>query len=138
MSTNITSFDDLITAARRESEPQRLLFVFTRVELPQDCTPAQRARFEAGAGGALTPLACLDKASEELGTFGELLEESRQFVQEWTIVFVAALSGKNGRATTSENAEAPLNEMVASIKTGNVGGFIAFDVNGFPVMLSAS
>jgi len=138
MSTNITNFDDLIAAARREPEPQRLLFVFTRAELPEDCTTAQRARFEAGAGGALTPLACLDKVPEELGTFGELLEESRQFLQDWTIVFVAALSGKGGLVTSSEDAEGPLNKMVESIKAGMVSSFIAFDIDGLPVMLTAS
>jgi hypothetical protein len=138
MNTSISSFEDLIAVARRQPEPQRLLFVFTRVELPEDCTAEQRSRFEAGVGGALTPLACLDKTPEELGAFRELLDESRQFVQDWTIVFVAALSGKSGRAPSSEDAEAPLNKMVESIKAGTVGMFVSFDVNGDPVVLSAS
>ncbi|WP_438391982.1 ribonucleotide reductase subunit alpha [Caballeronia sp. DA-9] len=138
MSTSISSFEDLVTAARQQAQPQRLLFVFTRVELPEDCTPEQRTRFESGVGGALTPLACLDKTPEELGGFDELLEESRQVLQDWTIVFVAALSGKNGHAPSSENAEAPLNKMVESIKAGTVGMFVSFDVDGLPVLLSAS
>lgn len=138
MSTSITNFDDLIATAHQQPEPQRLLFVFTRVELPDDATSEQRARFEAGEGGNLTPLACLDKAPEELGTFEALLAESRQFIQDWTIVFVAALSGKGGLATRSEDAEGPLNNMVASIKVGAINGFISFDINGQAVMLSAS
>ena len=36
------------------------------VELPDDATPAQRARFEAGQGGALVPLMCVDKTPQEL------------------------------------------------------------------------
>jgi hypothetical protein len=138
MIMSISSFEDLVTVARQQAEPQRLLFVFTRVELPEDCTPEQRMRFEAGVGGALTPLACLDKTPEELGAFDELLEESRQFLQDWTIVFVAALSGKNGRAPTSEETEAPLNNMVESIKAGTVGVFVSFGFDGQPVILSAS
>jgi hypothetical protein len=67
--------------------------------------------------------------------FSELLEESRQFLQDWTIVFVAALSGENGRAPKPEEAEAPLNRTVASIKAGTVGAFIPFDVRGEPVVL---
>ncbi len=134
MSTHISSFDDLVRAARLQTEPQRLLFVFTRVELPDDCTPQQQASFEAGRGGALTPLICLDKTPEELGVFSELLEESRPFLQDWTIVFVAALSGKNGHAPNTEDAEAPLNRMVESIKAGTVGTFIPFDVHGEPVV----
>ena len=33
---NIASFDDLLVAARQQPEPQRLLFVFAGVELPND------------------------------------------------------------------------------------------------------
>ncbi|CAN7300940.1 MULTISPECIES: ribonucleotide reductase subunit alpha [unclassified Caballeronia] len=135
---DISSFDDLVRAARLQTEPQRLLFVFTQVALPEDCTPEQRATFEAGHGGTLTPLICLDKTPEELGDFSELLEESRQFILEWTIVFVAALSGRNGRHPTPEEAEAPLNRMVESIKAGAVGAFIPFDTHGQPVLLDHS
>jgi len=53
---NISSFDDLLRAAREQPEPQRLLFVFANAVLPEDSTPEQRARFEAGESGALAPL----------------------------------------------------------------------------------
>jgi hypothetical protein len=135
---SISSFDDLIRVARQQPEPQRLLFVFTAVELPDDSTPEQRARFEAGNGGALTPLMCVDKTLEELGTFNDLLEESRQVLQEWKIVFVAALSGNNGRVPRSEDAEAALNRMVESIKAGSIGSFIPFDAHGQPVLFGPS
>ena len=135
---SISSFDDLIRVARQQPEPQRLLFVFTKVELPDDCTPEQRARFEAGKGGVLTPLMCVDKTLEELGTFSDLLEESRRVLQEWTIVFVAALSGNNGRVPRSEDAEAALNRMVESIKAGSIGSFIPFDAHGQPVLFGPS
>jgi len=138
MGTSISSFDDLIRVALQQPDPQRLLFVFTRMELPDDCTSEQRAAFEAGVGGTLTPLICLDKTPEELSTFSQLLEESRQFLQEWTIVFVAALSGKGGCAPTSEEAEAPLNKMVESIKAGSAGMFIPFDMHGQPVLFGPS
>jgi hypothetical protein len=60
---NISSFDDLLCAARAQTEPQRLLFVFTKVTLPDDSTPEQQARFQTGEGGALEPLMCVDKAA---------------------------------------------------------------------------
>ncbi|CAB3741681.1 hypothetical protein LMG22037_06518 [Paraburkholderia phenoliruptrix] len=134
----ISSFDELIRVARQQPEPQRLLFVFTTVELPDDCTPEQQARFHAGQGGALTPLMCVDKTPEEIGTFSDLLEESRQVLQEWEIVFVAALSGKNGCVPRTEDAEAPLNSMVESIKAGSIGMFIPFDSHGQPVLFGPS
>ena len=130
---NISSFDDLLCAAREQSEPQRLLFVFANAVLPDDSTPEQRARFEAGQGGALTPLMSVAKTPEELGTFAALVEESRQFGRDWAIVFVASLSGRDGRAPTSEEADQSLQRMIESIKTGLFGSFIPFDRQGQPM-----
>ena len=133
-SLNISTFDDLLRAAREQPEPQRLLFVFAGAELPEDSTPEQRRRFDAGAGGALIPLMCVDKTPDELGTFSELVEESRSLGPEWTIVFVASLAGQRGHTPTSEDAEAPLQSMVESIKSGSHRSFIPFDRDGRPVL----
>jgi hypothetical protein len=133
---NISSFDDLLRAAREQSEPQRLLFVFANAELPDDSTPEQRARFEAGQGGALTPLMSADKTPEELGSFAALVEESREFGRDWAIVFVASLSGRDGRAPTSEEADRSLHRMIESIKTGSFGSFIPFDRQGQPMLFN--
>jgi hypothetical protein len=129
----ITSFDDLLRAARQHAEPQRLLFVFMGAELPEDSTPEQRRRFAAGAGGALVPLMCVDKAPDELTTFAALGEESRRSGPEWTIVFVAGVAGQRGRALTHDDAEAPLRRMVDAIKAGSHESFIPFDRGGQPV-----
>ncbi len=131
---SINTFDDLLSAARQQPEPQRLLFVFAGAELPGDSTPEQRRRFEAGAGGALVPLMCVDKTPDELGKFAALVAESRLMGPGWTIVFVASLSGRGGRAPTREDAEAPLQGMVESIKAGSHGSYIPFDRNGRPVL----
>ena len=133
---NISSFDELLRAAREQSEPQRLLFVFANAVLPDDSTPEQRVRFEAGQGGALTPLMSVDKAPEELGTFATLVEESRQFGHDWAIVFVASLSGRDGRAPTSKEADQSLQRMIESIKTGLFDSFIPFDRQGQPMLFN--
>lgn len=135
---DISSFDDLLLAARQQPEPQRLLFVFTGVELPADATPAQRARFEAGQGGALVPLMCVDKTPQELASFATLVDEARQFTapgHDWVMVFAAAMSGTLNRAPTTEDAEAPLQRMVDAIKQGALGAYIPFDRQGLPVRL---
>ena len=126
----ISSFEDLLRAAREQPEPQRLLFVFARAELPEGGTAEQRARFDAGAGGALAPLMCADKPPEELSTFAALAEESQQFGHDWSIVFAASLPGRNGRAPTSKEADHPFERMVESIKAGAFGAFLAFDRQG--------
>lgn len=132
---NISSFDDLLQAARQQTEPQRLLFVFAGADLPEDSTPTQREQFLAGQGGALVPLMYVDKTPEELRTFADLVQESHQFGKEWSIVFAAALSGSGGLAPTSQAAEKPLERMVEAIKAGTLGTFIPFDRQGQPVML---
>lgn len=132
---NISSFDDLLQAARAQPEPQRLLFVFAGVELPDDATPAQRQRFEAGQGGALVPLMCVHKRPDELASFGALTLESSQFGHDWGIVFAAALSGTLSRAPTSEDAEEPLQRMVEAIKRGDHGAYIPFDPQGHAVQM---
>ena len=131
----IASFDDLLQAARQQSEPQRLLFVFANAERPQEGTPEQHARFEAGQGGALAPLMCVDKTPQELDSFEALVEESRQLGEDWAIVFVAAMSGRDGRPPTSKEAETPLQRMVEAVKTGSVGSYIPFDRHGEPVQI---
>jgi hypothetical protein len=133
---NIESFDDLLRAARSQPEPQRLLFVFAGAELPEDSTPEQRARYQAGEGGSLTPMMSVDKSPGELESFAALAEEAGQFGRDWAIVFVASLSGRGGRAPSGAEAGQSLERMIASIKAGAVGAFIPFDRNGDPVLLS--
>ena len=132
----ISTFDDLLQAARAQPQPQRLLFVFAGVELPDDATPAQRARFEAGQGGALHPLMCVDKRPDEVASFAMLVEEASAFGQNnWGMVFAAAMSGTVNRAPTSEDAEAPLQAMVEAIKRGEHGSYIPFDKQGQTVQI---
>ena len=131
---SISSFDDLLRTARQQPEPQRLLFVFTGAELPEDSTPEERKRFAAGAGGALVPLMCVDKTPDELTTFAALVEESHAAGPEWTVVFVAGLAEQGGRVLTHHDAEVPLQRMVDAIKAGSHGSFIPFDRDGQPVL----
>jgi len=132
---NIASFEDLLTAARQQPQPQRLLFVFAAAELPEGSSPEQVQRFQAGQGGALTPLMCVDKTPDEIASFDALVQESQQFGQAWTLVFVSSLSGRDGCAPSSQDADAPLQRMVQAIKAGTLGQFIPFNPQGEPVAL---
>jgi hypothetical protein len=131
----ISSFDDLLGAARLQPEPQRLLFVFAVSELPDGSSDAERARYEAGEGGALTPQVCADKTPDELTDFAALLRESQQFAPQWVIVFVAALSGRAGLAASSEDAAPVLERMVDAVRNGRLDGLIPFDRSGHAVDL---
>ncbi|WP_282040544.1 ribonucleotide reductase subunit alpha [Halomonas alimentaria] len=131
----ITNFSDLLSEARLQPDAQRLLFVFTRAELPDNPSVEQRARFEQGEGGVLTPVLCVDKTPEELSDMAALVAESRNTGVEWDIVFVGALSGRGSEAPASEQAEAQLERMVESLKMGNVDQFLALDRQGEAVRI---
>jgi hypothetical protein len=128
---NIQTFDDLLSAARSQPLPQRLLFVFAGVELPDDATPTQRLEFERGEGGALAPQMGLD----ELESFNQLVQEAEAFGQPWGMVFAAALAGTPGRQPGSAEAEQPLQDMVEAIRQGQLHAFIPFNPRGEAVAL---
>lgn len=135
---NISSYEDLLNAANMQATPQRLLFVFTRAELPGESTKDQQEQFKARTGGALTPVMTVDKLASERNTFANLVEESRQMKQDWDIVFVAGMSAKSGDITESAEAEEPLKEMVKSIQVGSISNYLAFNLEGEMVRLRAS
>jgi len=126
----LETYRDFIEAAQSQSEPQRLLFVFTRRELPEDATEAQKTQFAAGEGGHLAPVLCVDKLPQQVPTIKKLTRESEQTGQDWDIAFVASMSGAAGQAPTSEQADQPLKMMVDSVKQGMISNFLAFDKTG--------
>jgi len=132
---NIESFDDLLQAARGQPEPQQLLFVFAGAELPAGASAEQRARYEAGEGGELAPLMCVDKAATELTGFDALCAEAALAGPPWAIVFSAALSGRNGRPPAAGDVDAALQHMVDAVKSGRLDGMLPFNRAGEPVQL---
>lgn len=127
---NITQFADLLSAARGQTEPQRLLFVFVTAQLPDDATEAERQRFQEGQGGSLQPVLCVDKLPEEIDDFAALLDESGRTGIAWDLLFAAGLSGRGGIAPSADEAEQPLKMMVGAIESGSIGNFLAFDRDG--------
>lgn len=126
----IDSFTTLLEAARAQPQPQRMLFAFARAELPEGAGSAERAAFAERRGGTLTPVMCVDKTLDEIGSFDELVAESRHTGADWDIVFVTSMSGRDGQVPASSQAEAPLNMMIANIHAGEIGRFLAFGKDG--------
>ncbi|MBV1875213.1 MAG: hypothetical protein KUG50_01155 [Cycloclasticus sp.] len=123
-----------MSAAKQQAEPQRLLFVFLRASLPKDFNSEEEANFHSGNGGELQPIMCTDKVLDELGTFADLVEESKKMEQDWQIVLVASLSGRNGVAPDSAEAEKPLKMMVETVQTGgDLSRYLAFGRDGIPI-----
>ena len=135
---NISSYEDLLNAANKQAEPQRLLFVFASAELSDGHTKNREEQLKTRKEGTLTPVMCFDKPASERGDFASLVEESLQTGMGWDIVFVACMSGKSGVAPSSEETVQPLKTMIKSINEGNIGNFLAFNREGEMVQLSLS
>ena len=128
---DIASFDDLLRMATQQAGLQRLLLVFCQAEMPEDATPQQKAEFEAGEGGALVPVASVDKFPEALGSFAALSAEAVEHGLQWDVLFVAAMDrapseGPDQIAAVDQTLEA----MVSAVKAGQVGSFVPFDASG--------
>lgn len=138
MSLTIDTYADLLNIARSEKNPQRLLFVFTRAEIEHDANEIQKNAFDKGMGGLLKPIMCVDKPVNELTSFEDLVAESDKTEQTWSVMFAACLSGYNGAMPSSEDANKPLDSMIAAINNGMVSQYLAFNRNGELLSLEMS
>ena len=127
---DIAQFADLLSAAKAQPEPQRLLFVFANASLPWNADAQQRAQFEAGEGGELAPLMCVDKAPRDLADFAALVSEAERAGPPWSVVFAASLSGQAGRPPDKARIDLALETMTAAVRDGRFGGFAAYGPEG--------
>ncbi len=84
----------------------------------------------------MSPVVCVDKSPDELSDFTALVAESKRSGATWEIVFVGALSGKDGNPPSADETENSIQMMIESILQGGAGRFMAFDVEGNPVSFS--
>ncbi len=133
---DISHFDDLLQAARLQTQPQRLLLVFAGASLPDHPTPEQRAHFEAGEAGELAPLMCVAKDPQALADFEALIAEAEIAGPAWALVFAAALSGRDGLAPSDAQVDTALETLVEAVRTGDVAKLIPFDRQGQAVNLA--
>jgi len=129
----IKLFKDLLTMTKEQEAPQRLLLLFANAEAvnPKKSKKHQR--------GTITPVMCVDKLPEELTTFTTLVKEADSIEKNWNFVFIASLSGENGVAPTTEEAEPFLNKMTNDVETGNgIGRYVIFDREENPIELESN
>lgn len=130
---NIEHFDDLLRAARAQPQPQCLLLVFVQVELPEDSSDAERVGFEAGQGGALVPVMCVDLAPDRIAVltgFEQLRAEADGRSAGWEMVLAGAMGGQAGRAPDDAAVGSALDRLVQRVQMGDIDGLIPFNRKG--------
>lgn len=127
----VSNFQGLISAAKQQPQPQRLLFLFAKAETDDEGNTHQQR-------GTLSPLMCVDKLPDELSSFADFSDEADSISPDWDFMLAAGLSGHNGKAPSSEDAEPFLNQMVSNLTSGqDLSRYIIFDRNDNPVLIQA-
>jgi hypothetical protein len=132
----ISNFKQLLQIAREQDQPQRLLFLFAKAE---SSAPKKKQKKSKDQHGTITPVMCVDKLPDDLDTYQALIAEADQINKEWDFVLIAGLSGKNGIAPTTEEADPYLNQMTNHLASGqDLSQYVIFDREGSPVVIQAS
>ncbi len=117
----MTVFSELLEMTSAQDEPQRLLLLFANAEAKN---PKKSKKHQQGT---ITPVMCVDKAPEEVSDFTSLVKEADGINKEWNFLFIASLSGENGNAPTTEEADPYLNKMTNDVEMGNISQYLVID-----------
>lgn len=124
------TFSLFLQDAHKQTDPVMLLFVLARVELEVNATEEQRLAFANGEGGKLRPVSCFSSSLSELSDFNALKASLESNSQVWDIVFMATVTGANSQFPNHDEIGNWLKMMVDSVVAGNVGQFIALNLQG--------
>lgn len=114
-----TIFKGLLEMATSQEQPQRLLFLFAQPEIPDP---------KKSNSGHIKPVMCVDKLPNELTTFGQLIKEADLISKDWSFAIISGMSGQNGVAPTTEDAEQFLNKMSNDLVGGqDLGRYLILD-----------
>lgn len=112
-------FEQLLASAHTQSQPQRLLFLFAKVDEVEEQSGQAR--------GTISPVMCVDKLPSELSDFTSLVSEADSIAKAWDFVLISGLNGQNNTAPSSEDAEPYLNKMTNDVASGQ-------DLNRYMIM----
>lgn len=114
-----------------QPEPQRLLFLFAKSE------GVNKKKSKKNQSGQLQPVMCVDKLPQELSTFENLVKEADGVSKDWDFIFIAGLSGANGEAPSTDDAEPYLNKMTNDLSNGqDMSRYVVFDRDEKPIEIS--
>ncbi|MCV6609269.1 MAG: ribonucleotide reductase subunit alpha [Amphritea sp.] len=128
----ISKFSDLLEMAQSQDQPQRLLMLFALAEGGSSNPKKQRKKQH----GTIAPVMCVDKLPEEVESFSALVAEADQISSDWNFVIIAGLSGENGVAPTTEDADPYLNQMANGLTMGeDLSRYLIFDREENPIVM---
>ncbi len=128
----IEKFNDLLKMSGEQDQPQRFILLFANAEVDNPKKSKKHQR------GTITPVMCVDKLPSEIPNFKSLVTEADSVNKDWHFVFIASLSGHDGVAPTTEEADPFLNSMTNDVESGNISRYIVFDRDGNPIEMQSN
>jgi len=125
-------FKQVLKMTEEQEQPQRLLFLFAQSETRKSKKSPKHQT------GQITPLMCVDKLPEELSDFDALSKEADSVSKDWDFVFIAGLSGSEGKAPSTDDAESYLNKMTNDVANGqDLSRYVILDRQEQPIEMAA-
>ena len=123
-------FKQLLDMTEQQEQPQRLLFLFAK---------AQSGKNQKNyMTGHVEPIMCVDKLPTDLSDFKTLVGEADSIDKTWDFMFIAGLSGQNGKAPSEDDAEPYLNKMSNDIADGqDLSRYVVLDRKEQPIEIAA-
>ncbi len=112
----MSKFQELLTMARYQPEPVKLLMLFTKANV-------ESAHNEVNKG-VIEPVMCVDKLPAELIDFKTLCNEADAINKAWDLVFITSIAANVDASIIDKSMKA----IVSDVQTGqNTAMYIVLD-----------
>ncbi|WP_105169733.1 ribonucleotide reductase subunit alpha [Pseudoalteromonas sp. T1lg23B] len=112
----MSKFQELLTMARYQAEPVKLLMLFTKTNIESASKDVNK--------GFIQPVMCVDKLPHELADYASLCQEADAINTDWDLVFLTSISAN----TDTDIIDKSMKSMVSDIQTGkNTSMYVVLD-----------
>ncbi len=124
------TFSLYLQDALKQTDPQMLIFVFTRIVLDDNATAEQKLAFERGEGGRLLPVSCAYRLPAELSNVNTMNDLSGSIDRAWDVVFVSSIIDPSSQQPVSVDVAQVMQGMIDFVANGQVQQFLALNQQG--------
>jgi len=112
----MSKFQELLSMARHQAEPVKLLLLFTKANVESSVNDVNK--------GVIEPVMCVDKLPSELTDYTALCHEADNINQAWDLLFVTSI----GANTEVSLIESSMKEMIKDVQSGkNTALYVVLD-----------
>lgn len=112
----MSKFQELLTMARYQPEPVKLLMMFTKADIESANNNVNK--------GFIEPRMCVDKLPQELSDYTTLCKEADVINPDWDLVFITSINAN----VESSIIDKSMKSMVSDVQTGkNTSMYVVLD-----------